>query len=339
MTPHSDEPAREGAEALDLHRELQEVLAGLAMDPPRLSPRWLYDAVGSALFEAITRLAVYRITRSELVLLTDLGPEIAQALPAEATVVELGIGSPAKARLLLAAMDRPRRFIGVDVSSVALAAAVRGLSDAFPGLAVDGWGLDFTQPAELRRQFDLLVPKGPLVVFFPGSTLGNFDPAESKAFLAGIAECVPAGTPLVLGADLVKPAARLELAYDDPAGTTAAFNRNALVHLNARFNGTFDPRAWRHEARWRPALRRVEMWLVAVGDQRVRLGDTELFFADGTGIHTESSHKFDRDHLTSLAQASGWQIEAWWEDEDAAFAEVLLVRGHEAPPVGRRTSL
>ena len=320
------------APSVDDERELQEVLGDLSMDPPRLSPKWLYDDVGSALFEAITRLEGYAITRSELAMLGGGGASIARGLPADATVVELGIGSPAKACLLLAAMDQPRRFIGVDVSEVALKGAVRGVGDAFPALAVEGWSLDFTRPAGLRRQLETLAQGGPIVVFFPGSTIGNFEPAGAAAFLSDLADCIPDGTPLLLGVDLVKPAERLQLAYDDPAGVTAAFNRNALAHLNARFGGDFDPRAWRHEARWNSSLKRVEMWLVAEGDQHVKLGGAELSFADGAGIHTESSHKFDRAQVEALALESGWHRERWWVDEEAGFAEVLLVRGAEQGP-------
>lgn len=312
-----------GADTTD--EALREVLAGLRRTPPSLSPRWLYDPVGSALFEAITRLAEYGVFRVEMELLSTVAEAIGQELPAGAAVVELGIGSPAKARLLLSELRAPREFVGVDVSRAALALAVEGIESAFPGLPVAGWPLDFTEPEPLGARLQELSATGPVVVFFPGSTIGNFDPAAAAGLLAGLAARVPGGTSLILGLDLVKSQEALLLAYDDPAGVTAAFNRNALAHLNARFGFGFDPRAWRHEARWNAMLMRVEMWLVAERDETIDVGGVSMVLPAGTELHTESSHKYDRARVDGLAAAAGWECARWWEHETGGFALAQLV--------------
>ena len=306
--------------------DLVEVVASLSEDPPQLSPVWFYDAVGSALFEAITRLPDYAVTRGELALLQEQGTALGAALPRGAMLVELGAGSGAKARLLLAALRAPVGYLAIDVSHAALEATLTTVRESFPTLVTRGWCADFTHleshPGELLRR----AAGGPAVLFFPGSTLGNFGTEDACSLLDRLAREVPAGTRLLVGLDLVKPKAQLLRAYDDPVGVTAAFNRNALAHLNARFDAGFDPAAWRHEARWDAAGRRVQMYLVAERHQRIRLGEVDIDLPAGTAIHTEDSHKFERGPFEELAQNAGWDLDGWWEEPESAFAEALLVR-------------
>lgn len=309
-----------------LDPELAGVLAGLREDPPRVSPRWLYDAVGSALFEAITRLPEYYPTRCELELLDAHAATIARVLPADLAVVELGSGSARKVGRLLPELRAPRSYHPVDVSPAALEATATDLAGILPDLPVEGACADFTRPGTMGGLLPELAAHGPVLLFFPGSTIGNFELDDAVALLAELARWVPAGTPFLLGLDLVKPAPLLQRAYDDTVGVTAAFNRNLLAHLNRRFGADFAPERWRHEARWVPERHRVELWLRSDGEQAVRLGDEHLVFEDGAGIHTESCHKWDTERLDALAHASGWEVGRTWTDARGWFAEALLMR-------------
>lgn len=306
--------------------ELGEVLRGLRSTPPRVSPRWFYDALGSALFEAITRVDAYYPTRCEIELLELHAAAIGRSLPPGLAVVELGSGSAEKVGRMLPLLREPRAYHPIDVSQAALDATAREIEAVAPGLWIESLHGDFTRPDQVRPLLERVASEGPVLLFFPGSTIGNFDDAQASRLLAGLGEAVPAGTPFLLGADLIKPRALLEAAYDDPAGVTAAFNRNMLSHLNRRFGADFDPRRWRHEARWVPERHRVEMWLRSRGRQCVHVGPASLEFADGDGIHTESSHKWDRARIEALAASSGWRVEDCWTDSRSWFAEVLLRR-------------
>ena len=195
-----------------------------------------------------------------------------------------------------------------------------------PDLVVDGILGDFSDRAEMAELLSRLASAGPLALFFPGSTIGNFDRSDAARLLSSLAAPVPAETPLVLGVDLIKETAVLEAAYDDAAGVTAAFNRNLLNHLNERFGANFEPSRWRHVARWVPEHARIEMWLLSDGPQSVDIGGRRLSFAAGEGIHTENSHKWNRSMVELLASSSGWRLAEWWTDDNECFAEALLVR-------------
>lgn len=306
--------------------ELAEVIAGLLHAPPTVSPRWLYDDVGSALFEAITRLPEYYPTRCELEILDGAGPQIAARLPENLAVVELGAGTGDKVARVIRNLVSPRIYHPIEVSTAALDRAAEQITSAFPDLAVRGLLGDFTNSQALTELLAKVAADGPVLLFFPGSTIGNFDPDEAADLLSAAGAALEPGAPFLIGFDLVKDPALLEAAYDDPAGVTAAFNRNLLAHLNRRFGATFDPARWRHTSRWIPALRRIETWLLSEGDQVVTIGGTELSFGDGDGIHTENAHKWDQSAVTALAKRSGWRVDGWWTDDKNWFAEALLVR-------------
>lgn len=314
--PHSPstDPERDG------------VVAGLRADPPSVSPRWFYDALGSALFEAITRVPEYYPTRSEVEILDEQGANIGAQLPRGLAVIELGAGSAQKVGRLLPRLREPRGYYPIDVSDAALDATVAEIGGKFPDLPVEKLQGDFTRPHETRHLVDRVAAQGPVLLFFPGSTLGNFESGAAAKLVAEAGEGLPPGTPFLLGVDLIKERAQLEAAYDDAAGVTAAFNRNMLNHLNQRFGADFDLSAWQHEARWVPERRRVEMWLRCRGEQTVSLGGEVFRFEDGQGIHTESSHKWNRATVDALAAESGWQVDQWWTDRQERFAEVLLTR-------------
>ncbi|MCB9914007.1 MAG: L-histidine N(alpha)-methyltransferase [Planctomycetes bacterium] len=306
--------------------ELRDVLTGLRADPPRLAPRWFYDDLGSALYEAITRLPEYYPTRAELELLRVHGAEIAARLPRGARLVELGSGSAEKASLLLAPMAAPESYRPVDVSAAALAETVRAARARFPALDVRPHRASFADARAFGALLDELAGDAPLVLYFSGSTLGNFERAAAAAWMRELAQHVPAGTRFLLGLDLVKAERRLVDAYDDGTGVTAAFNRNALAHLNRRFGADFAPARWRHEAVWNAERQRIEMWLRTDAPQVVHVGDERLVFDAGDGIHTESSHKWTRAAVERLIEGSPWRLDGWWTDPRGDFAEALLVR-------------
>ncbi|MEE9385299.1 MAG: L-histidine N(alpha)-methyltransferase [Nannocystaceae bacterium] len=313
--------------------DYHETLTGLQRSPPRVSPKWFYDTLGSTLFESITRTPEYYGTRCEVEILQTQGEAIGKHLPVNLAVVEFGSGSAEKIGKLLPHLASPRVYHPIDISETALHATAAEIGSRFPDLSVDPHLGDFTNPAMTRRSLATVTASGPTLLFFPGSTLGNFEPEQAAELLTHTGASVPPGTPFLLGVDLIKDTAQLKAAYDDDAGVTAAFNRNMLVHLNRRFGADFDARRWRHEVKWNPAHRRIEMWLRSSGEQRVNFGGTHLEFADGDGIHTENSHKWDRASIEKLAASTGWRIGEWWTDERGWFAEILLTRCSHLRPV------
>ncbi len=300
----------------------EEILAGLRAPAKHLPARLLYDAVGSKLFEAITLLDVYEPTRLELALLADHAEEIAATLGEGIAVVELGPGDGRKVCALLAALHRPRAYVPVDVSATALEAATAAVAAAFPDVDVVPVVGDFTKPLPLPD----LKAAARWVVFYPGSTLGNLDPEAARAFLGAVAGRLRGGDVLLLGLDLVKPDADLALAYDDPAGVTAAFNKNILLHINARLGGTLDPRRFDHVAVVKHDPPRVEMHLRAREAHTAEVGGEPVRFEAGSSIHTESSHKFRVPDLRALAEAAGFEVAAVWTDASERFAIGALRR-------------
>ena len=301
-----------------------DVRAGLLARPKSLPPRWFYDALGSALFEAICRLPWYRITRAELALLSRYGHEIAARFGPQASIVELGVGSGEKLSSLVGAAAAARalpRVHLIDVSPRALEMAA-GVLAPYEGLSIATHEATYEEGLE-RAAADRW---GRQVVLFLGSNLGNFDPASAAGLVSRIAALSRRGDLLLLGLDLVTPEGELRLAYDDPLGVTAAFNKNVLQRMNAELGAGFDPAAFAHEARWDPVASRVEMHLVSLRPQEVSIPGARLMvrFDRGESIWTESSYKFDLERIEALSGAAGLTIDAQWTDSDAAFALTLL---------------
>ena len=300
---------------------------GLSSSPKTMPARWLYDALGSTLFEAITLLPWYRITRAETALLQRAAPEVARLLPDVADVVELGPGSGEKLAVLVAPFTRSSRTLTahlVDVSEEALTAAERTLAP-IPHLRVIGHHATFE---EGLRAASASPRHGARLVAFLGSNIGNFDPGPAGALLHAMAAGLGPGDAVLLGADLVKPEAVLREAYDDPLGVTAAFNRNLLARMNRELGADFDLAAFRHEARWNAAHARVEMHLVSTVAQTVRLPGAALVvrFEAGESIWTESSYKYEAPGLAAMGARAGLTTRAQWIDEDARFALTLFGR-------------
>jgi dimethylhistidine N-methyltransferase len=289
---------------------LAEVLEGLKRPQKSLPPKLFYDRTGSELFEKITHLPEYYLTRAEGEILEVHGREIAAAVQGEpATVfVEPGAGGSTKAARILRYL-RPAAWVGIDIAGPALAAGAAALAAMVPHVEVTSFVADYTRDLALPR-----LPPGRRVVFFPGSTIGNFDHREARAFLARLRAMAGPDGLVLIGVDLWKDPEILRVAYDDAAGVTAAFDLNALAHLNRRFGGDFDLRRFHHLSRVDPVLRRVEMHLRSVGRQVVHLGGVELRFEDGETIHTENACKYSIEGFAELAGAAGLVTERVWTD-------------------------
>jgi L-histidine N-alpha-methyltransferase len=300
----------------------RDVRAGLSQRPKTLPPKYFYDAVGSALFERITRLPEYYLTRAEHALLAARAPEImAQVAPRE--LVELGAGSPAKARRLLAAVNGAgplSRYMPVDIDVEGIAAAARDLERDYPDLEVYGIAGDFEHDLD-----HVPAPQGRRLVAFLGSTLGNLDPESRTALLVQIRALLGSEGRLLLGVDLVKDRQMLEAAYNDREGVTAEFNRNILRVVNRELGADFRPEAFRHHARFDEAASRIEMHLVPEGRQRVHVRDIALTVdiePDET-VWTESSYKFTHESVRSMLTDAGLALECWYTDPAATFALAL----------------
>jgi L-histidine Nalpha-methyltransferase len=296
-----------------------DVLAGLSRPQKRLPAKYFYDVAGSRLFDRITELPEYYPTRTEVGILHQNAGAIAGRCGPHCLLVELGAGSLTKVRLLLDQLDRPAGYVPVDVSGDHLRSAAAVLADDFPDLDVRPVVADFTRSFALPD-----VPAGRRVVFFPGSTIGNFDPPEADALLRRVARLVGPGGGLLLGVDLRKPVDVLERAYNDAAGVTAAFNRNLLVRINRELGADFDPAAFRHHAFFNREQSRIEMHLVSERRQRVHIGGVVFEFGAGESIHTENSYKYDVGEFAERAAACGLQLGQAWIDPRNYFAVLDL---------------
>jgi len=296
----------------------QDVLSGLGTQPKSLPPKWFYDARGSELFEEITRLPEYYPTRAEREILQTRAGELARRTGARA-LVELGSGSSEKTRLLLDALRAHgtlEEFVPLDVSESALREAVDAIAADYPGLRVHGVVGDFTE--HLGR----LPGRSPRLVAFLGGTIGNLLPEERARFLAGVREVLQSGEWLLLGTDLVKDPETLVRAYDDAAGVTAQFNLNVLHVLNRELGADFDVDAFTHVARWDAEHEWIEMRLRATRAMRAVVPevDLRLRLEEGEEIRTEISAKFQREGVEAELKEAGFDLDAWWTDEQDRFA-------------------
>ena len=310
-------------DASTLRGPAAEIAAGLSQPQASVSPKFFYDRLGSALFLAITELDEYYPTRTEAGILAAAGAEIATALQTQLApgyaMVDLGAGDGAKAARLFKALQ-PGRYVAVDISEDFLQQSLAALQRQFPQLPMSAVGLDFAQR--------LVLPPGtvssPALVFYPGSSIGNFAPDEALRLLRE-ARALAQGGALLIGVDLWKPEAVLHAAYDDALGVTAAFNLNLLRQLNRLLGSDFDLRDWRHHAVVNTAMARVEMHLQARRALTVRWPGGERAFAEGEGIHTENSHKWEPEAFESLLRDAGWRQVRRWTDARQWFGVFLAL--------------
>ncbi|OBK80173.1 L-histidine N(alpha)-methyltransferase [Mycobacterium sp. 1274761.0] len=302
----------------------RDVRDGLSQSPKTLPPKWFYDAVGSDLFDQITRLPEYYPTRAEAEILRERSAEIAAASQAD-TLVELGSGTSEKTRLLLDALRAAgslRRFIPFDVDAGVLRAASSGILNEYPGIEIDAVCGDF------EEHLGTIPRVGRRLVVFLGSTIGNLTPGPRAEFLATLSQTLQPGDALLLGTDLVKDTGRLVRAYDDSAGVTARFNRNVLAVVNRELDADFDLDAFAHVARWNADEERIEMWLRARSAQRVRIAalDLTVNFVAGEEMLTEVSCKFRPDGVAQELAAAGLRRTHWWTDRAGDFGLSLAIK-------------
>jgi dimethylhistidine N-methyltransferase len=300
---------------------VRDVIAGLTARPKRLPPKYFYDEIGARLFDEITTLPEYYPTRCELEILRERAGEIARFFPEGSALIEFGSGSSKKVRILLEAAPTIAAYVPVDISAEMLAQEAQALRHDFPRLAVEPVEADFTQPFALPAGVTSRARTG----FFPGSTIGNFEPHEACAFMRHAGRMLGEGAHLIIGVDLVKDPVVLNAAYNDKAGITAQFNLNLLARINRELGGDFDLDGFSHKAFYNSVRSRIEMHLVSKRRQKLRVAGRMIDFRAGETIHTENSYKYTLESFGALARGSGWTPAAVWTDAGANFSIHALV--------------
>jgi dimethylhistidine N-methyltransferase len=309
-------------------RICEDVVRGLSAIPKKLQPKYFYDARGAQLFDRITDLEAYYPTQTEISILRRHADEMTARIGPHARLVEFGSGSGDKTWIILRHLTDPTAYIPIDISRAQLVSFALKVAEAFPALRVIPVCADYTAELALPEIQD---GGGRCVAFFPGSTIGNFEPSEAEAFLRRVRRLVGNSGGLLLGVDLIKDPAIIERAYNDPQGVTAEFNLNLLTRINRECGADFDVGAFTHYAFFDQAHHRVEMRLVSTRDQIVHVcadpdtgPPTAVHFAAGEHITTEYSHKYDLEDLRELADGAGWSITQLWTDPQNWFAVALL---------------
>jgi len=286
-----------------------EVLAGLAASPKSIPPKYFYDEAGCRLFEAICVQPEYALTRTEQALMASKLPEIAAAIGAIDGIVEPGAGDCSKVRALVDALH-PGHLIVLDIATNTLAEAAEALAGDHPGLDVTALAMDFVRGLESAAPY---LPPGRRLVFYPGSSIGNFPPAEARQLLERFRRLAGEQGQLLIGFDLKKDPILLHDAYNDTAGVTAAFNLNLLQRLNGELEADFDLERFRHYAFYNPTAGRIEMHLISLAEQTVSVAGQCFNFALGEALHTENSYKFRCDEFSAIAVGAGWRVKGEWD--------------------------
>lgn len=319
---HSTRPQRLTRQAAKLAQFRLDVLRGLRQSPKTLPCKYFYDEHGSALFDAICQLDEYYVTRTELAIMRRSVAEMSQIIGPGCLLIEFGSGSSVKTRLLLDHLPNLVGYVPVDISRTHLLTTASRLRNDYPDLPIHPVAADFTSKLTLPQ-----LTEGRRVVYFPGSTIGNFTPAHASIILARIAGLVGEGGGLLIGVDLQKDVKVLERAYNDAKGVTAAFNLNLLWRINRELGGNFRVEAFRHHAVYNQQLHRIEMYLVCEQAQTVQIGPSRIEFVKGESIHTENSHKFTVEQFAGLARRLGLSLRQSWQDEQQYFS----VQYYEVP--------
>ena len=293
-----------------------EIIAGLFQSPRKLPCKFFYDKRGAQLFQKICELPEYYITRTELKILRLHGAEMAAALGQNIELIGLGTGAGTKTRILLEELKEPSVYVPIDISKEQLEKSATRFREIFPRLAVLPVCVDYLEP------FELPLPRKPSarsVVYFPGSTIGNFEPDAAKEFLRRLVDLADDGGGLLIGVDLQKDRRIIEAAYNDSTGVTAEFNLNLLARANQELGGNFDLRHWRHRAIYNSSEGRIEMYLISEIEQDVHIEDRHLHFALGEKILTEYSYKHTPEGFAALAAEAGFEFAKMWTDDARLF--------------------
>jgi dimethylhistidine N-methyltransferase len=295
---------------------LEETIAGFSSSPRTLRCKFFYDERGAQLFQKICELPEYYITRTELKILRLHGAEIASILGSQIELIGLGTGAGTKTRILLEELKEPEVYIPIDISKEQLQKSTARFRQIFPRLEI------LPVCADYLERFELPLPRRPSsrsVVYFPGSTIGNFEPDAAKEFLRRLVDLAGEGGGLLIGVDLQKDRHVLEAAYNDSQGVTAAFNLNLLDRANRELGADFEPNNWKHRAIYNSSEGRIEMYLISETDQSVRIEDRQFHFATGEKILTEYSYKHTPEGFAALARAAGFKFEQLWTDDARLF--------------------
>ncbi len=294
-----------------------DVLEGLHATPKRVPAKYFYDAAGSLLFERITKLPEYYPTRCEMTTLRDYASDIAKLIPEGAALVEFGSGSSKKARILLRAAPKLAAYVPVDICGEMIEQEAAELRPDFPQLKVLPVTADICNPFKLPEEANDAPAR---IGFFPGSTIGNFEPHEASAFLRNAANILGRGAKLIIGVDLIKPVEVLNAAYNDAAGVTAKFNLNLLTRINRELGATFRLNTFEHHAFYNRERDRIEMHLASLQRQRITVAGESIDFRAGETIHTENSYKYSVESLAVLARRVGWMPAGAWTDTRKYFS-------------------
>jgi L-histidine N-alpha-methyltransferase len=294
----------------------QDVVTGLSARPKSMSAKHFYDTEGSRLFESIMKLPEYYPTRSEMSVLREHAAAIADLIPEGAALVEFGSGSNAKIRLLLQATPKLSAYVPVDISAEYLEEQAEELRRDFPDLDILPVAADFTK----RFELPVKIRSRPRAGFFPGSTIGNFEPLAAVSFLRNAARILGRGAVMIIGVDLVKDKVTLNAAYNDAEGITAAFNLNLLSRINRELGADFDLNQFAHRAFYEPKRQRIEMHLVSLKRQKVAIDGKIFEFKNGETIHTENSYKYTPEGFAALARQAGWLERSLWTDSGGNFS-------------------
>jgi len=306
-----------------------DVLAGLTAAPKRLPPKYFYDAEGSALFERITELPEYYPTRCEMQILREHARDLAGLIPQGSALIEFGSGSSKKARIVLgAAADKLAAYVPVDICREMIEQEAAELRPDFPQVKVLPVTADITQMFPLPGEAKAAAVR---VGFFPGSTIGNFEPHEAAAFLRHAGKILGPGARLIVGADLIKAAEVLNAAYNDAQGVTAKFNLNLLARINRELSGTFKLASFEHHAFYNRERSRIEMHLASLKRQKVKVAGEMVDFRAGETIHTENSYKYSVESLGAVARGAGWRPLAAWTDARDYFCIQVFELVEERP--------
>ena len=300
---------------------LQDVVRGLSKEQKTLPCKYFYDERGSQLFTEICEQEEYYLTNTEIALLNKYGAEIAAITGQNACIIEPGSGAGEKIQLLLTALDEPDSYMPLDISEEILQASVETITNKFPALKVNPVKIDFTNDINLP---ECNASSNKRLVFFPGSTIGNFNPEEASDFLQKLQQIAGPKGSLLIGVDLIKDKEVLEAAYDDKNGVTAEFNKNLLHRINDELNADFDITAFSHNAFFNDEKSRIEMHLTSEQEQSVKIQDNVFEFSEGETIHTENSYKYSVRSFTKLVEESGFAVVKVWQDENELFGLFYL---------------
>jgi dimethylhistidine N-methyltransferase len=298
-----------------------DALAGLRKSPKQLSPVWFYDEEGSSLFDSICELPEYYLTRTEMQIMSEHAAEMAQLIGPHAALIEFGSGASDKTRLLLDKLESPACYIPIDISRDYLYESAGLLARDYPELRITPVCADFTQPFDLPVHIAAAHRR---VVYFPGSTLGNFETEAARHVLTTMREIIGQKGAVLIGIDLRKDPSVLRKAYNDAAGVTAEFNLNALRHINRELGADFDIDAFEHNALWVEDMSRIEMHLISKRDQEIHLGEEIVKIRRGEHLRTECSHKYTLEGFAEMADGADLEVTHVWTDPDSQFSVQML---------------